>query len=210
MLSPVLNFPVSFSSNTNPSSSSGLHIAASHQFAVSANGPNFFVYLYSIKLGSNTFERFANLYHGGHSTQFANPFHDRIAAGMTWNQVFTTSNTFARLADRQWGNSATTRGLPAGTGFYELFRFVSGGQTEYGWAEYNVQMTQADTSLASNGPNITLVQFGWQTLPNTPIAAGSTGTTSVPEPAPLAETALGVLVLGATALRRWRKSKAQA
>jgi hypothetical protein len=207
MTSPVLNFPASFSSNANPAS---FHVPLSHQFSISANAPNFSVVLYSVVAGANTFDRFANLYHGGHSTQFANQYNPRIAAGKTWNQVLATTATFARLADRQWGDNATTHGLPAGTGFYELFRFSSGGQTEYGWVQYNVQMTQANSSAASNGPNITIVQFAWETTPDTPIGAGATGTASVPEPAPLAETALGVLVLGAAALRRWRKSKAQA
>jgi hypothetical protein len=61
--------------------------------------------------------------------------------------------------------------------------------------------------LASNGPNITIVQYAWQTTPDTPLGAGVTQTGTVPEPAPFTETALGVLVLGAEALRRWRKSK---
>ena len=205
MTSPLLNFPVSFSSNSNPSS---FHVI-SHRFSISANAPNFSVNLYSNVSGGNTFNRFANLYHGGHSTQFLNPHNPRIAAGKTWNQVLNSTATYARLADRVWGGHSTTHGLPAGTGFYELFRFNSGGQTEYGWAEYNVTMSEVNSSLASNGPNITLVQYAWQTTPDTPLGAGVTGVATVPEPAPFAETALGILVLGAAALRRWRKSKIQ-
>jgi MYXO-CTERM domain-containing protein len=202
--SPVLNFPLSFPSNSNPSS---FHVPASHHFSISANAPNFYAVLYSNVPGAHTFNRFANLYHGGHGTQFLNPHHDRIAAGKTWNQVFTTQGTYGRLADRVWGGVSTTNGLPAGTGFFELFRFTAGGQTDYGWIEYNVAMTEANSSLASNGPNITIVQYAWQTTPDTPLGAGVTQTGNVPEPAPFTETALGVLVLGAAALRRWRKSK---
>jgi hypothetical protein len=205
--SPVLNFSLSFPDNSNPSF---FHTVASHLFSISANAPNFYAALYSFQAGANTFNRFANLRSAGLSTQFLNPYHDRIAAGKTWNQVFTAQSNFARLADRLWGGSSNTKGLPAGTGFFELFRFNAGGQTDYGWVEYNVAMTEANSSLASNGPNITIVQYAWQTTPDTPLGAGVTQTSAVPEPTPFTETALGVLVLGAEALRRWRKSKIQA
>jgi hypothetical protein len=203
IVSPTLNNTYSFIGNATPNT---FHVI-SHQVAIMASGPRFSVDLYSNN-GSITFNRFANLYHGARSTQFVNPAHGRVAVGKNWNQVVTGAGTYARIADRSWGGSHTTlKGMPAGSGFYELFRFQFGGQTKYGWVEYNVAVTNANSPLASDGPNITIVKYAWQSTGNTVIAAGDVGGAAVPEPGAFAESALGILMLGAVGIRRWRKSK---
>jgi hypothetical protein len=196
----------SFTANSNPTS---FH-AISHRFSFSSLAPHFSVILYSAVHGVNTFNRFANLYGAGKSTQFVNFLDPRIAAGKTWNQVVTTQGTFARLADRSWGGNSTLSGQPAGNNLYELFRFSNdrGTSLNYGWVEYNVIVTMANSSLAADGPNITIDRYAWNTTANTTIAAGDIGAT--PEPATFPESALGALVLGAEGLRRWRKSRKQA
>jgi len=201
-----VNHTYSFTSNSNPTS---FHVPLSHRFSFSSLAPHFSVVLYSVGPG-NTLDRFANLYGGAKGTQFVNNYDPRIAADKTWNQVFTRQATFARLADRNWGGSSTLHGLPAGNNFYELFRFSNDGGTsfEYGWVEYNVMVTEANSSLAADGPNITIDRYAWQTTANTPLAAGDIG--AAPEPATFGEFALGALVLGAEGLRRWRKSRKRA
>jgi hypothetical protein len=201
-----VNTTYSFTANSNPTS---FH-AISHHFSFSSLAPHFSVILYSNLPGVHTFNRFANLYGNGKTTQFANPFNPRIAAGKTWNQVVTSQSNFARLADRSWGGISTLKGRPAGNNFYELFRFSNDGgiSFDYGWIQYNVSVTQANSNLASDGPNITIDRYAWNTTANNPIATGNTG--AAPEPATFPESALGALVLGAEGLRRWRKSRKQA
>ena len=202
-----VNSTYSFTSNSNPAS---FHVALSHRFSFSSLAPHFSVVLYSNRPDVNTFNRFANLYGAGKGTEFVNFFDPRIAAGKTWNQIVTAQSTFARLADRSWGGKSTLKGLPAGNNFYELFRFSNDGgiSFNYGWVQYNVMVTKANSNLASNGPNITIDRYAWDSTANRPIAAGNTGAT--PEPATFPESALGALVLGAEGLRRWRKSRKQA
>ena len=175
-----VNTTVSFTSNSNPAS---FHVN-SHAFNFGSLAPHFSVDLYSNVGGANTWNRFANLYHGNRSTQFLNPGNARIAAGKTWNQAVTGTGTYGRLADRSWGGKSTIKGKPAGSNFYELFRFSNDGGTNfnYGWVQYNVIMTEINSSLASNGPNITLDRVAWQTTNGVTIAAGDTGVTPTPEP----------------------------
>ena len=198
-----VNNTYSFTANSNPTS---FHVALSHGFAFSSLAPHFSVVLYSNINGIHTYNRFANLYFNK-NIQFANPYDPRIAAGKTWNQVISAMQTFARLADRSWGGVSTLKGRPAGNNFYELFRFTNNGGVSfnYGWIQYDVIVTQANSNLASDGPNITIDRYAWNTTANTTIAAGDTGAT--PEPATFPESALGALVLGAEGLRRWRKTR---
>lgn len=134
--------------------------------------------------------------------------------GNTWNQLVTAPGQAAnsvRIGSRFRSSSvtSTTNGgtsrftftntnVPKRQPFYKLFSFTpSGGGTDYGW----VSLTEGVNNSNQLSLNITGVAYDdtGATIP--------AGASPVPEPSPLILTGLGILVLGAEGLRRFRAAK---
>ena len=93
----------------------------------------------------------------------------------------------------QWG--------PNQTGFIGI-QFVNDDATvHFGW----VRATIGAQPPANGFYPLTIVDWAWETQPNTPINAGATGGNTTPEPS---SAALGLLAIGALGSRMWRKTKA--
>jgi hypothetical protein len=122
----------------------------------------------------------------------------------TWTTSTGNGPIFHTTTDRRGSsNNRGTYGLPSFTDQYFLFRF-EGATTEYGWIEASMTVTSASGSPASYGPNLTIIQYGFDNS-GAVIAAGAGSSAS--EPSTLAETGLAALILGAEGLRRWRKAR---
>lgn len=81
------------------------------------------------------------------------------------------------------------KGFTSGQDGFMGFAFESGGDTHYGWATLNIDLTLPGT--------VTISEWAYETNPNTAIAMGA-----VPEPSSLA-----LLALGAGGLAAWRLRK---
>jgi hypothetical protein len=99
-------------------------------------------------------------------------------------------------------------GDSGGSHYYELFRFTgpvpygtSPTSYHYGWVEFS-----AAVNLAF-GPEVTIYRWAVDGVADEPLAAGDTGTSSVPEPSSFVLTGLAALALGASGLRRWRAAR---
>jgi hypothetical protein len=162
------------------------------------------------KSGSSSFMRMRV-----QSSNFAGAVATAVAAaGNTWNQLVngpSGARNSVRLGSRFFGSSTFSTGsggtsftsfrstnVPAKEPFYKLFKFApAGGGTDYGWVSLSEGVNNSNQlSLKING-------LAYDNTGAT-IAAGAS---PVPEPSPLILTGLGMLVLGAEALRRFRAAR---
>jgi hypothetical protein len=127
-----------------------------------------------------------------------------FSAGAVWAHNFVGGGGTRTFADRAWGSGSTRIFGSPFTDKYLLFQFETNSLLQYGWAEVTLQLVDADSSAAADGPNLTVVSYAYDSS-GTLLPAGDTGAT--PEPSSLAESALAALVLGAEGLRRWRKAR---
>jgi len=94
------------------------------------------------------------------------------------------------------------------TNRYLGVKFQIGGQTHYGWARLTVKVVNNPINIFA-----TLTGYAYETVPNTPIAAGKTSGPNAEEiseafSAPSPEQAtLGLLALGSPALSIWRREE---
>jgi hypothetical protein len=91
---------------------------------------------------------------------------------------------------------------------FALFRFGSDpAHPNYGWVELSYEVTDTSDPSGSNGPNLTILGYGYETTPDLQIAAGEVGGTETPEPSSIELSGLAALALGAEGVRRWRKAR---
>lgn len=164
--------------------------------------------------GTNDFE----LGNGGYTAQFDDLNGGRLVAPLialmfgdgiqklTYGAVISGDMTaYGFHANAQAGNSITYSGdigidasigdwAVGQTGFFG-FKFVSGGDTHYGWGSMQITGTPV-------GQGFTILEAWYNDIPDAPVFAGST----VPEPA-AAALGLGALALGAAGVRRWRRAR---
>ncbi len=139
--------------------------------------PNAF---YVSKLGSNTLVSSANT--------FVNYFND---GGFGNSPIFAygISGGVNKYPNAQWNGGATNG--------YVGFKFVTGGQTDYGWIRMNVSAYDPASQFQS-----TVVEFAYEDS-GAAILTGATGV--VPEPT--SAIALGLLALGAAGIRPMRNGR---
>ena len=95
-----------------------------------------------------------------------------------------------------------TQGRPSFSDKYSLFKFAVGSDSYYGWIHLSFSVTGLFGNDQAFGPDLYIDGFAWNDMPNELIAAGD-----APEPANFIPTGLAALALGATGLRRWRKTR---
>ncbi|MEN9735011.1 MAG: hypothetical protein RLZ45_3006, partial [Verrucomicrobiota bacterium] len=137
---------------------------------------------------------------------------DANPSNFSFNSSIDSTRTFSSSADKTVFNylqNAPTPGVPTGAtaftspdfgaGSYMGFRFGTSGSYKYGWLEVTWNSTTEEFRILSGAYESSL---------NTPILAGATGSTPVPEST--ASGGLMGLLLGGAALRQWRKSRNKA
>jgi len=127
-----------------------------------------------------------------------------FSAGAVWTHNLVGAGGTRRFASRSWGSGATNIFGSAFTDKYLLFQFETNSLLQYGWAEVTLQLVDADSNAAADGPNLTVISYAYDSS-GAHLPAGDTGAT--PEPSSLAESGLAALILGAEGLRRWRKAR---
>ena len=114
------------------------------------------------------------------------------SASLLMAEVFENSSSSTSLRGK-WGN--------VGDKFLGL-RFTINGQAHYGWAEFDM-VGFVDPIFGGAYLDTTLLGYAYDTVPNQPIAAGSTTSFSAtPEPG-----TLGLLALGSLGLAAWHRRK---
>ena len=112
----------------------------------------------------------------------------------------SASDQLIYFSDPDWkGNFGKSH---LGTPGYVGFRLDTGSGYKYGWAQ--VEANGSGTT-GSTSTSLILKDFAYENLLDTPIAAGDTGISAVPEPSSMALFALGAA--GLAALRRRKQSK---
>jgi len=126
-------------------------------------------------------------------------------AGAVWSHNSVGGGGTRVFANRAWGSGSTHVFGNAFTDRYLLFEFETSGVVKYGWAEASLQLIDANSSAAADGPNLTLIRYAYDS-DGALLAAGDTG--ALPEPSTLAQSGIAALLLGAEGLRRWRRRRA--
>ena len=96
---------------------------------------------------------------------------------------------------------------------YIGFEFVESGQLHYGWVRLRVTTKPGFFNKTYTSTHV--LGYGYETAPNTAIAAGSCGmeakqekpdvTSQKPSSASSAKTSLGLLALGSDGVANWRR-----
>jgi hypothetical protein len=203
--SGILNTSIIFSSNALPT---GSHVvAASRRFATFASGPALQFQALSVKGPSSTYSRRIDMSRGGaKNTSFG--IKSRVIGhfpfGATWS-VATSHGALVSLDVRRFGpSSSAVQGGPSFTDQYLLFRFNGTDGFDFGWIEASLSVTSSHSSAASDGPNLTIVQYAFDNT-GVEITAGELPGTATPEPSSIAESSLAALILGAEGLRAGAK-----
>lgn len=130
-----------------------------------------------------------------------------LVSGYLWGSSQQTYRTVVSSGGTQVGRDFDDSGFVGGGAQYFGFRFDRAGQTHYGWAEINI-----DLSGAPGG--FTVVRWGYEDQPDTalPVAGGATpAAPATPVPVggfPLIGlTMLGMGAAGLRELRRRRKAE---
>ena len=127
------------------------------------------------------------------------PVGPTLTGGYVWNPSgnFNRTLMYGSIAGgTNYGLGFGLRGAVLGSNFIG-FRFLSGTDTLYGWAELILSTT--------GGGTVTVNRWAYNDTPNGGIEVGQTQDNPVPAPGTLA-----LLAAGAFGLRRWRAQRAAA
>jgi hypothetical protein len=116
-----------------------------------------------------------------------------LAAGYFFGTSTTSRRVLSGTAYPVAFFGPNPQGFSSGQDGFTGFAFETGGDTHYGWATLNIDLTLPGT--------VTISQWAYETSPNTAIAVGA-----VPEPSSLALLALGAGGVAAWRLRKKRKN----
>lgn len=160
-----------------PSSVGGLYLDMTTGFTATAAFPGWDI---------NPYYSAANMYASA-AGGGANPLVSVVSAGGTVDSNLSVGTPIpgALLMEN---NLARSTNLAAGQTGIMGITFIDAGNTYHGW----VRM------MRGNGGDGNLVDFAYDNVPNTPIAAGA-----IPEPG-----SLSLLALGAAGLTTWRRRRA--
>jgi hypothetical protein len=166
---------------------------------------NVFSYRNEYPTGSGNFYPFVATYTGGGAN-------NKVMGSGTYGQHLTrlsagqsidgTGLTTANFGFAIYGNPnlyGDFSPTPA-TGFIGLKFQTADNSTHFGWMRISIGDATGPSGPETSRYPLTIVDWAYETTPNTPIAAGATG--AVPEPA---SAALGMLAIGALGSRAWRK-----
>jgi len=116
---------------------------------------------------------------------------------------FGTPKSYGQLFQYNYSNRIKGP-FSSGQVGYVGFEFTESAQTHYGWVR--IQMVRGGFR---NYPMLTVSEYGYESSPNTAIAAGNcVAAPAAPKPAAMKATApasLGLLALGAQGLQAWRE-----
>jgi hypothetical protein len=140
-------------------------------------------------------------------------------AGAKWSTQVTGTHYFPRVkvGARLWGSTSRSGGTPytihstQGVGpfadKYALFAIGTGPDTLYGWLHLSFSITDGFGPDPTFGPDLTILDWAYDDS-GAQLPAGQTQTpTQTPEPASAVSTGLAALAMGATGLRKWRKTR---
>jgi hypothetical protein len=131
-----------------------------------------------------------------------------FGAGATWG-ARSASGAPEIAGKRFFGLNTFSHSTGGGnahfTDEYALIHFGSGAG-EYGWIELSLAVNNAGGSSGTNGPNLTIVSYAYDTN-GAILPAGSM--TGLPEPSTFELSGLAALALGAAGVRRWRAARAR-
>ncbi len=113
-----------------------------------------------------------------------------------WNSYPTNGSAQDNL--QLWDFANSTGSFPVGTVGYAASRISVGGNFQYGWTEF----------LVNIGGSVTFIQQAYQSTPGVGIAVGDTGVSAVPEIDPASFGSALALVLGSLGMIERRRQKA--